>query len=269
MPASKAADLAKSSWFQGRAADNQADQRFQSLGVEFEVKLAELLPLCIPPEGKSTPTSQRTAACLSLLNAFGELCGPPESELREQFSLVVDQLRWSIYSHNPTSGDRLGGSESRATMNNHGGPGNSLQQIPFHELCHDLMHDKLTNENEIEDLNSEIKSKESEIEHLLIQLKIEQGSVSQLDFKRGQDGNKKAHLGRQIEAQQREIQSLEKEAGKCEEDLLYKEEKYIAEKDKVAIYKEECEKLKDANTALNEKYISVKNALLKAQQGNF
>jgi hypothetical protein len=255
----------KASWFQGRAADNQADQRFQSLGVEFEVKLAELLPLCIPQESESEPTSQRTAACLSLLDAFGELCGPPESELREQFSLVVGQLRTSIYSHNPTSGDKVGGVESSATMNNNGAPGNKLQQIPFHDLCHDLQHDKNMQEEEIADLNNEIKTKESQIEHMLIQLKIEQGSVSQLDFKRGQDGNKKAHLARQIEALQKEIASLEKEAGKMEDDLLYKEEKFTKEKDKVALYKEECEKLKDANTALNEKYIAVKNALAKAQ----
>ena len=93
--------LVSRSWMQGRAARKagmRKSQRFQSLGVEFEVLLNETLPLCIPAEKNQMPNAQRTAACLRMLDAFAVILGSEEVPMRQQYNLVMRELRRAIYS---------------------------------------------------------------------------------------------------------------------------------------------------------------------------
>lgn len=99
-------------------ADVTSSDKYKSIALHAEVKLAEALERCTrvcptayTPEGDEKPNKLKTAVCCQLLGEFADLCGPFAGVLRsikteliraiysplyvsERGLLVFDQLPW-------------------------------------------------------------------------------------------------------------------------------------------------------------------------------
>lgn len=77
------------------AADVTSSDKYKSLALHAEVKLAEALERCTrvcptayTSEGEEKPNKLKTAVCCQLLGEFAELCGPFSAVLRS----IKDEL---------------------------------------------------------------------------------------------------------------------------------------------------------------------------------
>jgi hypothetical protein len=95
--------------------------------LELEVVMNEALPLCVAAERERKPNSQRTAACVRVLDAFGKVLGPEDSKLQQQYRLIVNELRRALYSPEITASDV----QRYATKGSHMQVDVTLEQVFF------------------------------------------------------------------------------------------------------------------------------------------
>jgi hypothetical protein len=237
-------DPLRASWYKS------TDKAFQSIGVEFEVALSEALTLCVPGGGDAVkPTAPRTAACFKLMQAFAELSGPRDSQLRQQFQLVLDETRHSIYSHAVTATGTVDAPEARVDRSSV-----PLERVPYHDLSQKLEVQVAEMEEQIESLGKALKAANEKIEHLGTQNQVEVNRGKQHEFMAGLEDSKKQHLKRKIEVFEKEGQSAEKEYEKLDHQLRESLKNNIAMKNAYDLEREAGEKLKGKYNTLDEKY---------------
>jgi chromosome segregation ATPase len=208
--------------------------------LELEVVMNEALPLCVAAERERKPNSQRTAACVRVLDAFGKVLGPEDSKLQQQYRLIVNELRRALYSPEITASDV----QRYATKGSNMQVDVTLEQIPYHELCHDLQADKDKLEDTIDDLRIMLKNKEHELREMNTALEGQKAVVEQHAFMKTIGINRKNFQKRQVGQLQKENATWELEYHKKEDQVLEMTDKRDQWRKQAEMYKDECEHLR-------------------------